>query len=102
MSEPIASTSSPETLSQPEPALAELSPQWGNTAPKGGRTVVTRALKDGAKVPLFLGQTLINSLRDLGYNTTTSALCEHVDNALQWGATEVRVYFRQIGVQPNQ
>ena len=53
-------------------------------------------------MPLFLGQTLINSLRDLGYNSTTSALCEHVDNALQWGASEVRVYFRQTGTQPNQ
>jgi hypothetical protein len=80
----------------------DTSPDWGSNAPRGGKTVVTRALKDGAKVPLFLGQTLIRSLRDLGYNSTTSALCEHVDNALQWGATEVRVYFRQTGKQPNQ
>jgi len=85
-----------------EPEASEQSPQWGAAAPRGGKTVVTRALKDGARVPLFLGQTLINSLRDLGYNSTTSALCEHVDNALQWGATEVRVYFRQTGKQPNQ
>jgi hypothetical protein len=81
---------------------ADQAPDWGVNAPRGGKTVVTRALKDGAKVPLFLGQTLIRSLRDLGYNNTTSALCEHVDNALQWGATEVRVYFRQSGKQPNQ
>ena len=60
------------------------------------------ALKEDSRVPLFLGQTLVNSLRDLGYNSATSALCEHVDNALQWGATEVRVYFRQTGKQPNQ
>ena len=80
----------------------EVSPQWGAAAPRGGKTVVNRVLKDGARVPLFLGQTLIHSLRDLGYNSTTSALCEHVDNALQWGASEVRVYFRQIGKQPNQ
>jgi len=85
-----------------EPGFLDLSPQWGMAAPRGGKTVVTRVLKDGATVPLFLGQTLINSLRDLGYNNTTSALCEHVDNAIQWGATEVRVYFRQIGKQPNQ
>lgn len=85
-----------------ELGAADLSPQWGVLAPRGGKTVVTRVLKDGATVPLFLGQTLINSLRDLGYNNTTSALCEHVDNAIQWGATEVRVYFRQIGKQPNQ
>jgi hypothetical protein len=24
-------------------------------------------------------------------------LCEHVDNAIQWGATKVRVYYRQTG-----
>lgn len=70
---------------------------WGDGAPRGGRTVLGRILRDGAKVPLFLGQTLINSLRDVGYNSTTSALCEHVDNAIQWGATEIRVYLQQTG-----
>jgi hypothetical protein len=75
----------------------EPSVSWGDDAPKGGKTVIGRMLKDGAKVPLFLGQTLVNSLRDMGYNSTTSALCEHVDNAIQWGATEIRVYFHQIG-----
>ena len=48
-------------------------------------------------VPLFFAQTLISSLRDVGYNHTTSALCEHVDNATEAGATEVRIYFRQAG-----
>jgi hypothetical protein len=33
----------------------------------------------------------------MGYNNTTSALCEHVDNAIQWGATEVRIYFHETG-----
>ena len=75
----------------------ESSPQWGDSSPRGGRTVLGRILKDGAKVPLFLGQTLVSSLRDLGYNSTTSALCEHIDNAIQWGANEVRVYFHQLG-----
>lgn len=75
----------------------EFSPDWGTDAPKGGRAVLNRVLKDGAKVPLFLGQTLVRSLRDMGYNSTTSAVCEHVDNAIQWGATEVRVYFHQTG-----
>lgn len=89
-----------EMTLEAEPVAGEFS--WGTSAPRGGKTVVSRALKDGARVPLFLGQTLIQSLRDLGYNSTTSALCEHVDNALQWGATEVRVYFRQVGKQPNQ
>lgn len=79
----------------------ETAPQWGVSAPRGGRAVLSRILKDGAKVPLFLGQTLVNSLRDLGYNSTTSALCEHVDNAIQWGATEVRVYFNQTGKLGN-
>ncbi len=83
-------------------AEAEFSPQWANTAPRGGRTVLNRVLKDGKTVPMFMGQTLVNSLRDLGYNSTTSALCEHVDNAIQWGANEVRVYFHQTGKQPNQ
>lgn len=70
---------------------------WSDDAPKGGRTVMNRVLKDGANVPLFFAQTLVSSLRDQGYNDTTSALCEHVDNSIQAGATEVRVYFRQIG-----
>lgn len=56
-----------------------------------------RILKEDATVPLFFGQTLIQSLRDVGYNTTTSALCEHVDNAIQAGARQVRIFFRQSG-----
>jgi len=70
---------------------------WAPDAPRGGKAVMGRILKDNATVPLFFGQTLIQSLRDVGYNHTTSALCEHVDNAIQAGATEVRVYFRQTG-----
>ena len=58
---------------------------------------MNRILKDNATVPLFFAQTLIQSLRDVGYNHTTSALCEHVDNAIQAGATEVRIFFRQTG-----
>lgn len=73
----------------------EASHNWGRDAPKGGRTVLQRILKEGTKVPLFLGQTLVNSLRDVGYNDTISAVCEHVDNSLQWGASEVRVYFAE-------
>ena len=48
--------------------------QWGPGAPKGARAVFSRIIKEGANVPLFLGQTLINGFRDLGYNTTTSAI----------------------------
>ena len=40
---------------------------------------------------------LISSLRDVGYNNTTSAICKHVDNAIQAKATEVRIFFRQTG-----
>ena len=83
-----------ETLAE---SPAENAQQWLSNAPRGGKIVMTRVLKDGAKVPLFLGQTLVNSLRDVGYNSTTSALCEHVDNAIQWGAREIRVYFHQSG-----
>jgi len=71
--------------------------QLGQGTPPGARTVLGRVVKDGATVPLFLGQTLVHSLRDLGYNNTTAAVCEHVDNAIQWGATEIRVYFHQTG-----
>lgn len=70
---------------------------WGVDAPRGGKAVMGRILKENATVPLFFGQTMIQSLRDVGYNHTTSALCEHVDNAIQAGATEIRVYFRQVG-----
>ena len=76
-------------------------PNWGSNAPRGGMAVMNRVLKDKATVPLFFAQTLIQSLRDVGYNHTTSALCEHVDNAIQAGASEVRVFFRQTGKRAN-
>jgi hypothetical protein len=81
---------------------AETVLNWSADAPKGGSAVMRRILKDGATVPLFFAQTLIASLRDVGYNNTTSAVCEHVDNAIQALATEIRVFFRQTGKQPNQ
>jgi|SRR5580658_1464763 hypothetical protein len=86
-------------MSNPENTreLPEAVLNWAPDAPKGGKVVMNRVLKDGASVPLFFAQTLIASLRDVGYNTTTSAICEHVDNAIQAGATEIRVYFRQTG-----
>jgi hypothetical protein len=79
-----------------EPADISM-PNWGGGAPRGGMAVMNRILKDKATVPLFFAQTLIQSLRDVGYNHTTSALCEHIDNAIQAGATEIRVFFRQTG-----
>jgi hypothetical protein len=74
-----------------------LVPNWGADAPRGGKAVMNRILKEKATVPLFFAQTLVQSLRDVGYDHTTSALCEHVDNAIQAGAKEVRVFFRQTG-----
>ncbi len=79
-----------------------LNPNWGDDAPRGGKAVMNRILKEKATVPLFSAQTLVQSMRDVGYNHTTSALCEHVDNAIQAGATEVRVYFRQEGKGGNK
>jgi Histidine kinase-, DNA gyrase B-, and HSP90-like ATPase len=76
---------------------AESTINWSPEAPRGGRTVLNRILKENAAVPLFFAQTLISSLRDVGYNHTTSALCEHVDNAIEAGANEVRIFFRQSG-----
>lgn len=70
---------------------------WSSDAPRGGRAVMGRILKEKASVPLFFAQTLVQSLRDVGYDHTTSALCEHVDNAIQAGAKEIRIYFRQAG-----
>ena len=70
---------------------------WSSDAPRGGKAVMNRILKENATVPLFFAQTLVASLRDVGYNHTTSALCEHVDNAIEAGATEVRIFFRQTG-----
>ncbi|RAZ84460.1 ATP-binding protein [Cereibacter johrii] len=79
----------------------QFEPQWGANAPRGGKSVLNRVLREGTRVPLFLGQTFINSLRDVGYDSTTSALCEHVDNAIQAGAKEIRVYFNQSGSKGN-
>jgi hypothetical protein len=71
--------------------------QWGPDAPKGARAVFSRIIKEGANVPLFVGQTMINALRDLGYNNTTSAICEHVDNSFQWRGQDLRLYFHEKG-----
>src|SRR6266481_2119216 len=74
---------------------------WAEDAPRGGKAVISRIVKEKATVPLFFAQTLVASLRDVGYNHTTSALCEHVDNAIEAGASEIRVFFRQTGKKGN-
>jgi Histidine kinase-, DNA gyrase B-, and HSP90-like ATPase len=85
---------SPIELPIREP-LDQVTDSWSEDAPRGGRAVMNRMIKESATVPLFFAQTLIQSLRDVGYNHTTSALCEHVDNAYQAGANEIRIFFRQ-------
>jgi hypothetical protein len=88
-----------QAMDNTELGITSVSPetQWGPDAPKSARAVFGRYIKEGANVPLFVGQTMINALRDLGYNNTTSAICEHVDNSFQWGAQDVRLYFHEKG-----
>jgi Histidine kinase-, DNA gyrase B-, and HSP90-like ATPase len=93
MSEIMQSQVAEETSSQTETTPFK----WGQNAPRGAKAVFGRIIKEGANVPLFIGQTLVNALRDLGYSDTTSAICEFVDNSVQWGAKEVRVYFNETG-----
>jgi hypothetical protein len=96
-SEPKASPTPELPVNGIEETEEKFSPNWAADAPRGGRAVLNRILKESATVPLFFAQTLVQSLRDVGYNTTTSALCEHVDNAIEAGADVIRVYFRQLG-----
>lgn len=93
----IATAKTSTTLSDDAPQMQSFSPNWAADAPRGGKAVLNRVLKETATVPLFLAQTFVQSLRDMGYDSTTSALCEHVDNAIGAGATGVRIYFRQTG-----
>lgn len=37
---------------------------WAPDAPRGGKAVMGRILKENSTVPLFFGQTMIQSLRD--------------------------------------
>src|SRR5256885_17090362 len=86
-----------ETTTDTAAEVAEIAINWSADAPRGGKAVLNRILKEKATVPLFFAQTLVASLRDVGYNHTTSALCEHVDNAIEAGATQIRIFFRQGG-----
>ena len=43
------------------------SPAWGGDAPRGGKAVLNRIIKEKATVPLFFGQTLLKRrMRDAG------------------------------------
>ena len=55
----IAALVNPEMLTEDITTPATVSDNahnWGESAPKGGRAVMQRILKEGTKVPLFLGQ----------------------------------------------
>lgn len=49
-------------------------------------------------VPLVDEQRFILSTRDAGYRSTSSAIAELVDNSVQAGATNIRVFVNQEGV----
>jgi hypothetical protein len=98
MSETNTQQSVTEITQGPEPDANDLSPQWGVSAPRGGKTVVTRALKDGARVPLFLGQTLISSLRDLGYNSTICRAPILVKEGIEFGVSRFRGRLQKLPI----
>ena len=93
--EPTIEVTAHETDNSVRDTPDQITENWSNDAPRGGKAVMNRMIKENATVPLFFAQTLVQSLRDVGYNHTTSALCEHVDNAYQAGAGEIRIFFRQ-------
>jgi hypothetical protein len=64
----------------------ELSPNWGASAPRGGMAVMNRILKDKATVPLFFAQTLIQSLRDVGYPPRSPPPSAESDTERAYGA----------------
>lgn len=68
-------------------------PKFGDRVATGVKRVFSSILKENVKVPLFIGQTMAESMRDVGYLNTTTAICEHVDNALAANASVIRVYF---------
>ena len=86
-----------ESANEADEVEEKFNPNWASDAPRGGRAVLTRILKESATVPLFFAQTLVQSLRDVGYNTTTSALCEHVDNAIEAGDHGQGLFSSRLG-----
>lgn len=59
-----AAQTPPEILGR-EP-LDHITDRWSNDAPRGGKAVMNRMVKENATVPLFFARTLIQSLRDVG------------------------------------
>ncbi|MGA3039322.1 MAG: hypothetical protein ABSF54_00880 [Bryobacteraceae bacterium] len=63
--EEINTTSAVDPLADAADEAEEKShPNWAPDAPRGGRAVLSRILKESATVPLFFAQTLVQSLRD--------------------------------------
>jgi hypothetical protein len=52
-------------------------------------------MAEAAKFPIVLNQTFIEATRDTGYRSTAAAVAELVDNAIQAGAKNVRVFVRE-------
>lgn len=46
-----------EMLEQTSPEVDFQTPAWGDDAPRGGKAVLNRIIKEKATVPLFFGQT---------------------------------------------
>ena len=47
-----------------------------------------------AKYPIVLNQTFIEATRETGYRSTAAAVAELVDNSVQAGAKNIRVFVR--------
>jgi hypothetical protein len=52
-------------------------------------------MAETAKFPIVLNKTFIEATRDTGYRSTAAAVAELVDNAIQAGAKNVRVFVRE-------
>jgi hypothetical protein len=58
----------------------DTAPNWAADAPRGGRTVMNRILKENATVPLFFAQTLITSLRGVHARHALGAIQRNVSD----------------------
>ena len=92
---PSTAPGTPTTSPAEPPTDNGSTPKFGDRVATGVKRVFSSILKENVRVPLFIGQTMAESMRDVGYLKTTTAICEHVDNALAAGATEIRIYFRE-------
>ena len=96
----MASTNQ-DTPDQPDVSILN----WGPEAPRGGKAVMGRILKENATVPLFFGQTMIQSLRDVGYNHTTSAFANPLTTRFKLAPQKFECTFgrraREAAIRPT-